>query len=191
MTELEIMQRAQSYVEQLARGVNPLTGEDVPEGEVLQQVRISRCLFYVSDVLKEVIGNRGSIAAPKKGKSPPFFLTEQEQARLSPLPNVDGIASLAKHINQQLGRIEGGLSGAALANALEKNGMLERVPGEVEGKTRRVPTAMGRAMGLHTQTRTSSSGEYEAVLYDVSAQIHILENLREYLSLEDASESVI
>lgn len=55
MTELEIMQHAKEYLDKLAMGLDPLTGQEAPEEDIINNVRISRCLFYVSDVLRQVI----------------------------------------------------------------------------------------------------------------------------------------
>ena len=46
MTELETIARAQMYLEKLANGVNPLTDAEVGDSDVVNNVRISRCLFY-------------------------------------------------------------------------------------------------------------------------------------------------
>ncbi len=59
MEELDVMKRAQSYIESLANGKDPLTGNELPDADIVNNVRISRCLFYVSDVLKKVIDNGG------------------------------------------------------------------------------------------------------------------------------------
>ena len=56
MTELEIMERARQYMENLADGVNPLNGEYVPEDELVNNVRMSRCFSYVADVLAQMKG---------------------------------------------------------------------------------------------------------------------------------------
>ena len=45
MTELEIMQRAKAYIDQLANGINPIDGTSVADSDVINNVRISRCLF--------------------------------------------------------------------------------------------------------------------------------------------------
>ena len=58
-TELEIMTHAKHYIDQMANGVNPLTGEPANESDIINNVRISRCLFYVSDVLRQVIEKGG------------------------------------------------------------------------------------------------------------------------------------
>jgi len=48
----------------MANGINPITGELVSGNDTLNNIQISRCLFYVSGVLREVIyGNTGFIKA--------------------------------------------------------------------------------------------------------------------------------
>ena len=75
MIELEIMQHAKAYLDKLAKGINPLTDREVPENDIINNVRISRCLFYVSDVLRQVIENGGVIGTPpKKGELAPYAL---------------------------------------------------------------------------------------------------------------------
>ena len=73
MTELEIMERARLYMEKLANGINPLTDEPVGEDDVINNVRLYRCFFYVTDVLRQVIENGGVESAgpvAKKKKLP-------------------------------------------------------------------------------------------------------------------------
>ena len=65
MTELETIAHAKSYLEKMANGINPLTGEAVPETDLINQVRISRCLFFVSDILRKVI-EQGGVRPPVK-----------------------------------------------------------------------------------------------------------------------------
>lgn len=55
MTEQEKLQRAKYYMDCLANGMNPLDGTSIPEQDVVNQVKISRCLFYVADVLRRQI----------------------------------------------------------------------------------------------------------------------------------------
>ena len=68
MTELETLQRAKMYLDKLANGINPLTDSLLPDSDCVNQVRISRCLFYVSDVLRKLIENGGIIVKPQKSK---------------------------------------------------------------------------------------------------------------------------
>ena len=47
MSELELMQHAKTYLDKLANGIDPITDQEVPADDVINHVRISRCLFYV------------------------------------------------------------------------------------------------------------------------------------------------
>ena len=54
MTELETIARAKMYIDKLANGINPLDDTAVAENDVVNNVRISRCLFFVSDTLRSI-----------------------------------------------------------------------------------------------------------------------------------------
>ena len=45
MTELEKIKRAQMYMNKLANGINPLDDTVVPDEDIVNQVRLSRCFF--------------------------------------------------------------------------------------------------------------------------------------------------
>ena len=53
MTELEKIEYAKSFIDKLANGVNPLDNSVIPDGEIVNNVRLSRCFFYVSDILRQ------------------------------------------------------------------------------------------------------------------------------------------
>jgi hypothetical protein len=50
MDERDKILMAQDWVRKLANGINPLTGNTVKEDDVVNNVHISRCLFYVADI---------------------------------------------------------------------------------------------------------------------------------------------
>ena len=65
MTELETLERAKMYMEKLANGINPIDGSVIPDEDIVNNVRLSRCFFYVADVLRQVIEN-GGVTPQKK-----------------------------------------------------------------------------------------------------------------------------
>ena len=77
MTELEKMQRAKMYLDKLANGIDPISDREMPDDTVLNQVRLSRCLFYVSDILRQVIENEGQIGRGERVHKQPFSVTEE------------------------------------------------------------------------------------------------------------------
>ena len=77
MTELEKIAYAKSFIDKLANGINPLNDTPIAEGDIANNVRISRCFFFVSDVLRQVVEN-GGIEKPKKQGKIPFSLTAEQ-----------------------------------------------------------------------------------------------------------------
>lgn len=182
MTEREIMQRAKEYVDKLARGIDPLTDREVPEGEVVNQVRISRCLFYVSDVLRQVIENGGvrTEGRPKAvngGEKAPFALSLEQRAKY-PFGDREATISVIVQRLNDLADLDAmhRLKTTSITSYLTQTGLLaeEMKP---DGKKAKRPTQMGRSLGISTALRPSPNGVYTAVLYDQAAQQFILDNL--------------
>lgn len=87
MTALDVMKHAKSYIDQLANGIDPISGKAISPDCVLNQVRLVRCLFYVSDILRQVIENGGQVVAKKRsGKKVPFQMTEEIRGVVRCLP---------------------------------------------------------------------------------------------------------
>lgn len=179
MTELETMQRAQMYLDKLARGVDPITGQEIGDDSVLNNVRISRCLFYVSGVLDQVIANGGQVG--KRERNVEFSITRAQMAhiRLSQYPI--GINEFAENIRAAAGNPDMKRPNTGKITVwLEKRGLLS-LQTDAEGKQRRLPTDRGLSSGLSTRMRTGQNGEYLAVCYDANIQRMILDNLEEIL----------
>ena len=85
MTELEKIAYARSFIDKLANGINPLDDTPIPEGDVVNNVRLSRCFYYVSDILRQVYENGG---VGKVEKTIPFSVTHEQLAQFecSPYP---------------------------------------------------------------------------------------------------------
>ena len=56
MTELEKLEYAKSFMDKLANGINPLDDTPIPDDDIANNVRLTRYFFYVSDILRQVIG---------------------------------------------------------------------------------------------------------------------------------------
>ena len=103
MTELEKIAYAKTYVEKLANGINPVTDQPVPDSDSVNNIRISRCLFYVSDLLRQIV-EKGGISQRKaktaKTAKVPFQLdyAARENFRYSetPIP----ISEITRRINE-------------------------------------------------------------------------------------------
>lgn len=177
MTELEKIASVKTYIDKLANGINPLTGQTVPDADIINNVKISRCLFYVSDLLRQTIEEK-ALSQPKgKPVKQPFQLDYEarKQFRYSEVPI--SISEIAKRINELI-PIENmqKLNYKYLLDWLMESNFLELIPG-VNGKMTRNPTRNGTMLGITLEHRESPRGPYSVIVYDLEAQKFILDNL--------------
>jgi len=188
MTELEKMERARMYLDKLANGIDPLTDQELPDDTVLNNVRLARCFFYTSDVLRRVIENGGEIKAPRKPKRAGFSLTEEQTASVQISESPLRISELVDRLNavidtEQMKKIS---TTAITGWLLEKGFLYEHL--NDGGKKSRLPTEAGIGIGLSTEERQTMQGRFTVVLYDSNAQSFILDNLNAILAPEETAE---
>ena len=178
MTELEIAQRAKMYMDKLTQGIDPISGQELPEDSALNNVRLARCFFYVSSILDQVIRNGGQVGAVEKAE---FNITPEQLAQVQIPAYPVRITEFTDALLQATGSKSMKKPNAIKINAwLEQQGFLTK-EFTADGKNRRVPTAAGRNLGLSTQTRQSRDGEYLAIFYNSNAQRFLLDNLHTIL----------
>ena len=177
MTELEKIERAKMYMDKLANGINPIDDTVVPEEDVINHVRLSRCFFFVYDVLRQIIDNGGvSPRTPaKKPKKLPFALPYERRASFAfsevPIP----ISEISKRLNLLLtDENMKKISYRDIRAWLIEIGMQEDLP---SGGKIKCPTAEGRELGISVEERMGAQGAYQVVLYNVQAQHFIVDHL--------------
>ena len=180
MTELETMQRAKMYLDKLAQGIDPITNQEIPEDSTLNNVRLARCFFYVSDVLGQVIANGGVIGG--KTKQQTFTISAEQLARIRVSQEPVRVTQLIKMIGAVASdpRMKK-LRTTVITDWLLEKGFMEKQTG-LDGKSIRVPNQSGLMLGLSTQVRQGQYGEYQAVLYNAAAQQFVLDHLPEMLA---------
>lgn len=181
MTELEKIAYARSFIDKLANGINPLDDTPLPDGDVANNVRLSRCFFYVSDILRQVYENGG---VGKIEKTIPFSVTHEQLARFdfSPYP-ISGSEISRRLADLVRNPLMKNLSVPKLNQWLIQEGLLFE---EVDsfGKSRKLPTEKGRAVGLCSEQKNGRDGEYIAILFDTKAQHFVIDNLWRIVSTQ-------
>ena len=177
MTELETIQRAKMYMDKLAQGIDPISNQAMPLDFGLNQLRLQRCLSYVSGLLNQVIENGGVVGY--HAKTLEFSLTPEQQSRVNIFPYPIRIRDFVEELYRVAGNPEmKRLSTTKITGWLLEQGFLVKEQGE-GGKAQRVPSEAGRSLGLSSQVRQSKDGEYMAVFYDSNAQSFLLDHLDE------------
>ena len=171
MTELDKMKRAEMYIKKMAEGINPLTDEAVSDNDMINNVRISRCLYYVSDILKQVIANNGVVSS--KSGSGPFYITDGQRTLLAPFEQPVFAKDIVERINEITA--ENGCKKFAarwITEYFVSLGMIE------EGYNGKAATESGKEFGIITESRISMrGGEYAVNKYTPDAQRFIFDNL--------------
>ena len=180
-----MIQRAKMYMEKLAQGIDPISDQEIPEDSVLNNVRLARCFFYVSGVLDQVIANGGNVKiTPKKN----FYVTEEELRRLNPSPEPIRITQFVELVMNAINDPDRKkLKTTTITDWLIEKGFLSK-QADTDGKSKRLPTAMGEQIGLAVKLREGQYGTYQAVCYSEEAQRFLLDHLQEILQAEKYKE---
>lgn len=176
MTELEKMQRAKMYIDKMANGINPIDDAPAADSDMINNVRLSRCLFYVSDILRQVIENNGVIGKVKSSKKA-FFLSADSINNFSfsetPIP----VSEITKRLNDLVDlEVCYKLKHSTITNWLISIGALE-IRELADGRNTKRPTEQGQMLGISSEKRTGMNGEYVVVVYSKDAQQFILDNI--------------
>ncbi len=183
MTELEMINRAKTYIDKLANGVNPLTDEPVSENDIVNNVRISRCFFYISDLLRR-FAEGGLPEAAKKGKKQPFIITEEQRKRFEFSETPISVSEIARRFNAAVnteGAVQMRYSGITFW--LIESGLLS-VDRREDGREVKLPTAAGMELGISQEVRSGANGSYTVVVYNENAQRYIVDNIDAILEAE-------
>ena len=176
MTELEKIIYAKKFIDKLANGVNPIDNTLIPEDDIVNNIHITRCFFFVSDILRQVIGKGGTNKKSKSNKIP-FTLTLEQSDRflfsVEPIP----VSEIARRIralveDENMER----LSYKHINEWLINIGMLQ-LEDDGNGKLAKRPTQAGNEIGITIKTRLGRYGGYKVVVYNENAQRFILDNI--------------
>ena len=84
------------WINKLANGMNPIDGKVLPDSDIVNNVHISRCLFYVSSLLEGVGKKKPS---QQKQYDLEFQLTPEIASKVY-ISERTGIAMFVKEINK-------------------------------------------------------------------------------------------
>lgn len=185
---LELLKHAQGYIENMAKGIHPLTGEIISDNEILNNIRISRCLFYVNDVLKDILTNAHKNISKNKIKLIPFSLTTKELSQYEYTSSLT-ISRITQKLNQ-LRSSEGmeKLKVSQLSAWLVDLDLLQVV--EEKGHKLKRPTAIGENMGTYVEHVINHFREYDAVFYNLEMQKYIITHFNDFLNFIHQTEKV-
>jgi len=173
MADLELLNKAQDYIEKLANGINPLNGEKITDESVLNNIEIIRCLFHANYVLKQVIDNDGEIGRKKQHTKTAFVYDEEliKQVYISPIPIV--LSQIVTNIRSVFKNMR--LYYKDVAPILYNKGILIDNP---TGNPKFMASPEAADFGIWSEIKKGHRGEYQKTLFDEDGQRYVLECLK-------------
>ena len=189
MTELEKIAYAKSFIDKLANGINPLDDKPIPDDDIVNNARLSRCFFYVSSILqKEVEREQRKVAKEKKLEKLPFSITPEQLQQFEYSTYPISVSAMGKKINWLVRedieekRMEK-FSYRKINYWLRDIGMIEwREWGN--GKTKRFPTPKGEAIGIILQIWENYGRKSPVIYLSEDAQHFIVDNIEAVMAAE-------
>ena len=133
--------------------------------------------FYVSDILRQVIENGGSVGRARRNRKE-FSITDDELSKYEYSDEPISITHVVRRINNLIdASITKKLSYKVVSNWLLEIGLLEPSNGRYPN-SRTCPTQMGNDMGITIEKRANRRGEYYAVYYNRNAQEFIINHIQ-------------
>lgn len=173
----ELLKHAQQYIEKMANGIDPISGEKVKSDDLINNVRITRCLFYVNSVLKKIINKE---TKAKNNNKRPFNLPIEKLKEYEYYKEPISITKIVKRINKLKTDIDmANLKASDVANWLVDVGLLEMI--EYNGSYAKRPTNKGKELGIFIQHIVTSYKEFDQIFYGREAQQFILDNFENLL----------
>ena len=189
MTEHEKIAYAKSFIDKLANGINPLDDTPIPDGDVVNNVRLSRCFFYVSSILeKEIERTRKQETREKKSEILPFSITPEQLQQYVYSPTPISVSAMGKKINWLVREdIEEKrmkkFPSRNVYNWLQALGMIEWREWDY-GKLKRFPTAEGESIGLVLKIWENYGRRTPVVNLSEEAQHFIIDNIEAILAFK-------
>lgn len=184
MTEIEKIEYTKNFIDKLANGINPLDDTQIPDGDLLNNIRISRCMFYVSDILRQVIENNGFKKATNDKNKAPFSISDERLAEFQFSQEPIGISEFTKRINSLIDEnIMKKLKITSITEWLVDTDILYN---EISNnkKHKRV-TPKGASLGMSECIYQGQYGEYKKLLYNENAQHFIINNINSIIQNTD------
>ncbi len=177
-SEIEKIEKSIAVLEKIARGVDPLSGEILRENSFLNDPKIIRCFYFVTEVLKNV--SQGAYSNPKATE---FVITGEQKKRVEFPEGKIGVNEFSKRVNECLDLcFSKRLTGVELNRRLKKLGVLSEEKTE-NGKTRTIVNDNSGKYGFEMEKRAYNGVEYEAVVMNDSGKKYLLDNIEAIMAM--------
>lgn len=183
-TEFEKMEKAKIVLTKIAKGIDPLSGEQIKEEGFLNDPKIIRCFYFVAEVLDNVING----AYSNRGKD--FIITPEQKSRVRFPEGMIGVNEFSRCINMCIDPLKSkNLTGTELNRRLKKMGVLGEELNPATGKMKTVTNSDSEKYGFEMVRRSFNDDEYDMAVMNDNGKKYLLDNIEEIMGIQVSGAS--
>lgn len=184
--ESEKIEKAIAVLQKIAKGTNPVNGEPIDEASFLNDPRIIRCFFFVSEILQKVAN--GSYD-PNRGKLIQFVITQEEKEKVHFPEGEIGVNEFSKCVNACIDLSKSKkLTGMELNKRLKIMGILSEEKLE-DGKTKTTVNENSLNFGFEIKRKSYNGNSYDMVVMNDQGKKYLLDNLESIMQAGEKNQS--
>jgi hypothetical protein len=178
-SEFDKIEKAKVVLQKIANGINPITGEIFEKDNFLNNPKIIRCFYFVSEILDNVLNGKY-----RDLNLTTFYITPEDKNKVKfPQENI-GVNQFSNCINASIDLSRSKkLTGVELNKRLKKMGILSEIK-TAEGKTRTTVNQNSSKYGFETEVRIYNGVESERVFINDFGKKYLLENIEKIMSID-------
>lgn len=185
MNREQLIAHTRDYMDMLSRGIDPISRAPVGDDSIASQPRLMKCFAFVSELLDELIENRGFVAltpeAAQRGRvvisKAAFAITPEQRGRIGLSQEPVPAAAFLKAVNRFVDPDNMEKLSIKSVNAwlLAQGLVTEEKEPSVINRTVRRPTQRAEAMGITEQEIT------DAKTGEIKRQLMLSQQAQEYM----------
>lgn len=168
--EMELINRAQEILREMARGVNPFTKERIEETNFVMNPKMIRCFMFCADMLDRA-------KRPDQNYNTQFIITAEQKERIIIHYDTISFTQFCKIVNNVINQsISKRVSAIKLTQSLKNLGILGEA---IDNRSRKATiTIPGSAQyGFATVRKSFEGKEYDQVVANRQGQKYLIDNL--------------
>ena len=183
MSKLDNLKKAKQIIQNITRGQHPYTGEAIKSNEVCADERVIQWFNFIEEQLGVMI-ERSELSREKYMERTlyvDFSITREQLNNFVYSEKPITITEVAHRLNE-ISKNESinELQPVNLNAWLIADGLL--IEEDTQYGKMKVPTEMGKQLGIYSQERSFDSKSYISVTYSIDAQRYIVNHILDYLS---------
>ncbi len=180
-SDFEKMDKAKTVLTKMAEGINPITGEQIKDESFLNDPRIIRCFYFITEVLDNVMKGVYS----RNSKLTQFVITPEQKSMVELSDGPIGVSEFSRQVNLCIDQTRSKkLTAVEINKRLRKIGVLGEEINSATGKARTVTNSKSKDYGFEMIKKSFNGNEYDMVVMNDTGKRYLLDHLEEIMSID-------